>query len=501
MGRTAVFASDANLTLYKCGKKCFTDNLSGGGELGTPEWLTYKEWTFHSLHRKMLDCKEMCHMAIDISTIVGGSLSSDDHIDIVDHTLKLPAIIFGNDILSLKYSGSPISFMNGSDDPITHLNLTENRASSDTALREVDQTEVIISIDARDALCCWAAQHTEEGKNMKPLIIVQVPCAESWNERSLLPSQSINKDVERSDVFLSRDNNKSDRKGISSRRNNMNIWDWTFTTDYCCSLETYDGQMGYSTINSEDMKTQNPPLEHTYTDIASPNAHEESKCTGVQSSDVVDSSAVIDTHFDVISDTFNRNHNKTEILSARYLSNGKMPLCRIPNMLTTRELNDIPAKENKLKQLLPDDSKSYIWRKTDKSGIDLNLLRMQNVPILFYDEILLYEDDLEDCGDVTFEAKLRVMPSCWFVLSRFFVRVDGTIIRIRDTRLFHRFGDKTVHMEITWKECSLANDLGKAPIDQIFSNAILRNPGLCSEKLPSINEKENIHAFFVLDLR
>ena len=28
------------------------------------------------------------------------------------------------------------------------------------------------------------------------------------------------------------------------------------------------------------------------------------------------------------------------------------------------------------------------------------------------------------------------MPSCWYVLMRFFLRVDGTLVRLRDARLF-----------------------------------------------------------------
>ena len=35
-------------------------------------------------------------------------------------------------------------------------------------------------------------------------------------------------------------------------------------------------------------------------------------------------------------------------------------------------------------------------------------------------------------------AKLRVMPKCWFVLLRLWVRVDGSMVRLRETRLFCR---------------------------------------------------------------
>eukprot|EP01035_Chromulina_nebulosa_P024849 gene24849-32366_t len=98
---------------------------------------------------------------------------------------------------------------------------------------------------------------------------------------------------------------------------------------------------------------------------------------------------------------------------------------------------------------------------SESSGIDYAMLRQQDLPILFYDECLLYQDDLEDCGEVDFEAKLRVMPNCWFLLNKMYLRVDGAILRSRETRLFHRFqpaesqGEKAViqvHGEITWRE-------------------------------------------------
>ncbi len=32
--------------------------------------------------------------------------------------------------------------------------------------------------------------------------------------------------------------------------------------------------------------------------------------------------------------------------------------------------------------------------------------------------------------------QVRVMPGCWYVLLRFFLRVDSTLVRLRETRLF-----------------------------------------------------------------
>jgi type 2A phosphatase activator TIP41 len=60
-------------------------------------------------------------------------------------------------------------------------------------------------------------------------------------------------------------------------------------------------------------------------------------------------------------------------------------------------------------------------------------------PILFHAEVPLYESELEDCGTATLAARVRVMPRCWFVLLRLFVRVDGGAVRLREARYFCRF--------------------------------------------------------------
>ncbi|CCU99161.1 unnamed protein product [Malassezia sympodialis ATCC 42132] len=57
-------------------------------------------------------------------------------------------------------------------------------------------------------------------------------------------------------------------------------------------------------------------------------------------------------------------------------------------------------------------------------------------PILFYDDIVLYEDELGDNGSSLLHVKVRVMPTSLLVLQRFFLRVDQVVFRLFDTRLF-----------------------------------------------------------------
>ena len=57
--------------------------------------------------------------------------------------------------------------------------------------------------------------------------------------------------------------------------------------------------------------------------------------------------------------------------------------------------------------------------------------------------------------------QIRVMPKCWFVLLRFWLRVDDTIIRIREARYFSELRSTSIvlrelkHVEGTFEE--LAN--------------------------------------------
>ncbi|KAF9450659.1 TIP41-domain-containing protein [Macrolepiota fuliginosa MF-IS2] len=60
-------------------------------------------------------------------------------------------------------------------------------------------------------------------------------------------------------------------------------------------------------------------------------------------------------------------------------------------------------------------------------------------PILFYAEIPLFEDELHDNGSSALLVRIRVMPTCFFILSRFTLRVDGVLFRTFDTRIYHSF--------------------------------------------------------------
>ena len=58
-------------------------------------------------------------------------------------------------------------------------------------------------------------------------------------------------------------------------------------------------------------------------------------------------------------------------------------------------------------------------------------------PILWYEEVTLFEDELHDHGTSEFSVRIRVMPACFLILLRHWLRVDGMIITITITIIVH----------------------------------------------------------------
>ncbi|KAF2002340.1 TIP41-domain-containing protein [Amniculicola lignicola CBS 123094] len=86
-----------------------------------------------------------------------------------------------------------------------------------------------------------------------------------------------------------------------------------------------------------------------------------------------------------------------------------------------------------------------------ETPIPLTLLRRPD-PILFFDDVVLYEDELADNGIAMLSCKIRVMPARLLMLTRFFMRLDDVMFRIRDTRVFVEFETGEVIREYTARE-------------------------------------------------
>ncbi len=83
--------------------------------------------------------------------------------------------------------------------------------------------------------------------------------------------------------------------------------------------------------------------------------------------------------------------------------------------------------------------------------IPLELLKHPD-PILFFDEVMLYEDEMADNGITLLSCKIRVMPQRLLLLCRFFMRLDGVLLRIRDTRVYIDFVTGEIMREYVAKE-------------------------------------------------
>ncbi|KAF4674104.1 hypothetical protein FOL46_005808 [Perkinsus olseni] len=99
----------------------------------------------------------------------------------------------------------------------------------------------------------------------------------------------------------------------------------------------------------------------------------------------------------------------------------------------------------------------------DPAGcLPLGQLTDRSLPILWFSQVCLWEDELADNGSSKYIIRLRVMPGFWYVLASFLLRVDGVLVRLVETRLFHRFGTKEVIRNWTWRERRLDGP-GAAP--------------------------------------
>ncbi|KAL8806962.1 MAG: hypothetical protein Q9200_004855 [Gallowayella weberi] len=120
-----------------------------------------------------------------------------------------------------------------------------------------------------------------------------------------------------------------------------------------------------------------------------------------------------------------------------------------------------------------------------KTSIPLELLKRPD-PIIFFDEVMLYEDEMADNGITALSCKLRVMPARLLLLCRFFMRLDGVMVRIRDTRVYIDFASVEVIREYTAREDKYEVVRQKLAIQGRDAPAQLRDPNNIVELLPIV---------------
>ncbi|XP_039526265.1 TIP41-like protein [Pimephales promelas] len=124
--------------------------------------------------------------------------------------------------------------------------------------------------------------------------------------------------------------------------------------------------------------------------------------------------------------------------------------------------------------LLGEHMQMKVMPTTDR--IDMEKLKARE-QIQFFEEVLLFEDELHDHGVSMISVKIRVMPTSFFLLLRFFLRVDGVMIRINDTRLYHEAGRNHMLREFSTRE-------SKIPDLQHIPPALYTDPNEIAQHLP-----------------
>lgn len=86
------------------------------------------------------------------------------------------------------------------------------------------------------------------------------------------------------------------------------------------------------------------------------------------------------------------------------------------------------------------------------SGIPLASLARTDIPILFFDEVPLFEDELGDNGIANATVRVRVNHESFFILARFALRIDNVLFRHFDVRVYHAFGSNEIIREVKGRE-------------------------------------------------
>eukprot|EP00981_Chlorochromonas_danica_P002631 scaffold510_cov179-Ochromonas_danica.AAC.3 len=356
-----------------------------------------------------------------------------------------------------------------------HLHFPPMLFGADVMLLQCPNGEDYLNISAMDALIPWIAQHTMEYQTWKILNIPKVPFSHGW-------LASMRTHLEESRL----------QQGISLTRSLSNS-------------STSSTHSSSSSSNGCHVAKLSPPEPMILPD-------EEAIVNAVKAHDWTYSS---DYCLSLLSTEHSMEKQEEEeegdhhllyktILSARDLQQSSLhdalSVLKIQPALGSMEAVPPPPTA-------PDSEGGYqpAWQ-------------VSNVSSMEEEE----EDDLEDCGETFFEAKIRVMPTCWFLLTRLFVRVDQKLVRSRETRLFHAFPlsvqapldtssatspkmedeELRIEMEVVWRELNIeptvdplkAGGGGGSSTSFIMKSYTKDSVG----SLPSVNEKEDIHQFYTL---
>ena len=113
----------------------------------------------------------------------------------------------------------------------------------------------------------------------------------------------------------------------------------------------------------------------------------------------------------------------------------------------------------------------------EESGMDKSLLQDKTQPILLFDDLRLFSHPLKG-GEVVLSAKVRVMPTCFFILVRCWVRMGRAGVRVAENRIFHRLGSGVVSRDfeeraVLWPDILPSHGLPDDPASFVESSSIV----------------------------
>ncbi|KAH8238404.1 hypothetical protein KR032_006352, partial [Drosophila birchii] len=178
--------------------------------------------------------------------------------------------------------------------------------------------------------------------------------------------------------------------------------------------------------------------------------------------------------------------------SLTMVANGKQPL-EVACAQEWRETRPEQTMEEKFKPFDWTFTSTYQGTMNEKVRSEatdqtLNKFKlMQRENIIFYHDLTLFEDELHDHGISVMSVRIRVMPSGFFILLRHFLRVDGVLIRMHDTRFHHEIENDFILREYIHREAPWA--------DLLTYTAFWTNPDEMQNYLP-VKSKEMHKLYF-----
>ncbi|OTA91567.1 hypothetical protein M434DRAFT_397096 [Hypoxylon sp. CO27-5] len=148
-----------------------------------------------------------------------------------------------------------------------------------------------------------------------------------------------------------------------------------------------------------------------------------------------------------------------------------------------------PGNEDASRDTTEEKSQKLRFTTTNKP-IPIELLKRRD-PILFFDEVMLYESELDDNGISVLSVKVRVHEQRMLLLARLFMRLDNVVVRIRDTRVYVDFAAEEVTREYTAKESGFEDVKRKLLMTGLMPDAVtvaLRDANKIADLLPTVEQ-------------